>query len=106
MGLVNVNVETKYLAAGFAALCFSGALVALGYGLAENDPAVICKSHIERAVVLKNQVQTLETSSASQRQDALLSCTKRENEICVEKIKEVSARMRQLRCKICRAGRD
>ncbi len=106
MGLVNVNVETKYIAAGFAALCFSAALVALGYGLAESDPAIICKSHIERAVVLKNQVKALEVSAASTKQDALLSCTKRENEICIEKIKEVSARMRQLRCKICSVGRD
>ena len=103
MGLVNVNVETKYIAAGLTVLCFGAALIALGYGMAESDPEVICKAHIERAVVLKNQVKTLELSSASVRQDALLACTARESGLCVGKIKEVSNRMRKLRCKICSA---
>lgn len=103
MGLVNVNVDTKYIAAGITALGFGGALIALGYGMADSDPAIICKSHIERAEVLKTQVKELEVSSASSKQDALLACTKRENDLCVEKIREVSDRMRALRCKICSA---
>ena len=104
MGLVNVNIETKYIAAGLTALCFCGALIAIGYGMAESDPEVVCKAHIERAVVLKNQVKALETTSASVKHDALVSCAKRENELCLEKIREVSDRMRALRCKICSAG--
>ena len=100
---VNINVETKYIAAAFAALCFAGALIALGYGLADKDPSVICRTHIDRALVLKEQVKTLETTAASVKHDALISCAKRENKLCLDKIREVSERMRALRCKICTA---
>jgi hypothetical protein len=100
--LVNVNVETKYIALGVAGLVVLFGLVGIGYALGGGDPEVVCKTHIARALVLKEQVEGLELEVTQSQDVALLKCVERESELCLKKIEELGTKMRKLRCKICK----
>jgi hypothetical protein len=99
--MIEVNIGMKYIVIGCAGLLLIVACLAVGYGLASSDPAVVCKNHIARSAELKNQVDGLELRLAQGMGSALLKCTEREQGICLKKIEEVTERIRKLRCKIC-----
>ena len=100
--LVNVSVETKYIAFGVAGLVVLFGLVGIGYVLGREDPEVVCRPHIARSLVLKEQVEGLEIEVTQSQDVALLKCVERENKLCLKKIEELGAKMRKLRCKICK----
>jgi hypothetical protein len=104
--IVNVSVETKYIVFGLAGLIALFGLVGIGYVLGQDDPEIVCKHHIARALALKTQVEDLEIAVTKSQDVALLKCVERENELCLKKIEDLGVKMRKLRCKICKVKKN
>lgn len=76
----------------------------LGLSHGSKPKELVCKEEIKLLDAQSAQISEMQKQSHKELQGAQISCVKREQDICTQRLDTFRDNLTRLRCKICKAG--